>query len=79
MFSFFPCLPYNNENSIFSRPIILIKDFITDTLSQNFKYKHKEIVDLNKNQQLWKEIKKQVEEQHLKIGIYSNLPLKRRK
>jgi hypothetical protein len=76
MFSFFPCLPYQqNMTNGFPRPVIQIKDVITDNCTQGFKYDHPNYPkNIQTNQQLWEEVKKQVENANLKLGIYTDLP-----
>lgn len=73
MFSFFPCLPYKqNSNKGFIRPAIQVSN-INPNLSQNFK-----ILNSNQDhQQLWQQVKGQVEQADLKIGIHSKLPPKK--
>ena len=73
MFSFFPCLPYQNQTTGFCRPIIQIEGLIINKLNQNFNLTETLI---ESNQQLWLEVKKQVETTGLKIGIEAQLPLK---
>ena len=73
MFSFFPCLLYKqNLNRGFIRPAIQLSD-ISPNLTQNFKK-----LDTNQDyKQLWQQVKRQVEQAGLKIGIHSKLPPKK--
>ncbi len=76
MFSFFPCLPYQkNITNGFPRPIIQIKDVITDNHTQGIKYEHPNYPkNIQTNQKLWEQVRKQVENANLKLGIYTDLP-----
>ena len=76
MFSFFPCRPYqNNITNGFARPIIQIKDVITDNHTQGIKYEHpNHPKNIQTNQKLWEEVRKQVENANLNLGIYTELP-----
>ncbi len=73
MFSFFPCIPYDNKvDKGFPRPIIKIPNVISDSLNQKYK------LTRNSNlRQLWQQTKNQVEKAGLEIGIYSELPPKK--
>jgi hypothetical protein len=75
MFSFFPCLPYQqNMTSGFLRPIIQIPNLITNNC-QKFKYEHPHYPkNIQTNQKLWEEVKRQVENANLKLGIFADLP-----
>jgi hypothetical protein len=76
MFSFFPCLPYQqNMTSGFPRPVIQINDVIRDNLQQGFNYNHpNHPKNIQINQKLWEEVKRQVENVNLKLGIHTDLP-----
>lgn len=76
MFSFFPCKPYQQSiKNGFPRPIIQIRDVITDNHRQGIKYNHpNHPKNIQTNQMLWQEVKKQVENANLKLGIYTDLP-----
>lgn len=74
MFSFFPCLPYQNQSSGFCRPVIKIEQLIVNKLTMGFKLVETSIME---NQELWLEVKKQVETAGLKIGIDALLPLEK--
>jgi hypothetical protein len=74
MFSFFPCLPYEEGRRGFARPRIRIKGVITDNLPRGMKLNHKEtLLDVKA---LWNEVAEQVEEQGLLLGIYTDIPRK---
>lgn len=69
-FSFFPCLPYlPNINRGFTRPAIQVSN-INHNLSQNFKILNSD----RGHQQLWQQVREQVEQANLKLGIYTELP-----
>ena len=73
MFSFFPCLPYKQNSNIgFIRPAIQVSD-ISPNLNQNFKILNSK----QGHQQLWQQVRRQVEQAGLKIGIHSKLPPKK--
>ncbi len=76
MFSFFPCLLYQqNMTNGFPRPVIQIQGVIKNNLKQGFKYNHPNYPkNIQTNQQLWKDVKRQVENANLKLGIYTDLP-----
>ena len=72
MFSFFPCLPYKSKiNHGFSRPIIQIPDIISDNHSQGYKINRGIESDIKK---IWSEVKNQVEQANLNLGIHTELP-----
>jgi hypothetical protein len=73
MFSFFPCLPYEGEKG-FARPRIRIRGVITDNLSQGKKLNPQE--SLHDVKTLWDEVAKQVEEQGLRLGVFTGIPCK---
>lgn len=75
MFSFFPCLPYEDGKEGFARPSVRITDIISDKLPQFFKLNPQKSLD--KVRALWSDVKKQVEEQGLKLGVFTALPRKR--
>jgi hypothetical protein len=72
MFSFFPCLPYVNQERGFKRPIIQIDNLITQNLALGFKLNEQSSIEQCKD--LWCEVKKQVEDAGLKLGVYAELP-----
>jgi hypothetical protein len=76
MFSFFPCLTYQqNMTSGFPRPVIQIEDVIKQNSTQGFKYNHPNYPkNIQTNQKLWEEVRKQVENANLKLGISTDLP-----
>ena len=82
MFSFFPCKPYKQDKDItngFARPIVKIEDVITDNHTQGIKYEHPNYPkNIQTNQKLWQEVRKQVEDANLNLGIYTDLPPRKR-
>jgi hypothetical protein len=75
MFSFFPCLPYEDGEEGFARPRVRITNGITDNLPQFFKLTPQQSVHWVRA--LWDDVKKQVEEQGLKLGVFTALPQRR--
>ena len=70
MFSFFPCLPYSAKtNKGFARPIIEIPNVISNSLNQKYKLTRDRNI-----QQLWRQVKNQVEQANLKLGVHTELP-----
>ena len=75
MFSYFPCLPFEQGERGFARPRISISGLITDNLSQGKRLNPQtSLQDVNA---LWAEVVGQVEEQGLMLGVYADLPPKR--
>ncbi len=72
MFSFFPCLPYNDRTRGFARPEIKITNVITNNLPRGTKLNPQN--SINDVKKLWDEVIKQVREQKLMIGVYTPLP-----
>jgi hypothetical protein len=79
MFSYFPCLPYKEEDFGFKRPHIVIDGVITQYLTQSYKYNHQppRPISIADNYQLWQQVKNQVEDRGLKLGVYAQLPAKK--
>jgi hypothetical protein len=82
MFSFFPCLPYDKDcQQGFARPEIAIPGVINPNSNRGAKFtpesKSKMQASIEENKRLWDKVKKQVEEQGLKFGIYTDLPPKK--
>lgn len=78
MFSFFPCQPYKAESRGFERPKISVKDkdIIRNRLNQGFciaKDRH----SLDSVKDLWNQVKRQVEDQDLALGVYAKMPERR--
>lgn len=71
MFSFFPCLPYEAGKRGFARPRIRIRGPITNNLPRAMKLNHRE--DLHDVKALWNAVAKQVEEQRLLLGVYTDI------
>lgn len=74
MFSFFPCLPYEEGSRGFARPHVRIREAITDTLTQNYRLCPQQSLDDVKA--LWAEVVRQVEEQGLMLGVSADMPRK---
>ena len=72
MFSFVPCLPYDEHPRGFARPIIRIPDVISDTKLQGFK--KNERASTSDVKCLWDEVVRQVTNQGLVLGIGAALP-----
>lgn len=72
MFSFFPCLPYDENRRGFARPTIHIQDVITDTLCMGFK--KNEQATTSDVKCLWDDVVQQVTNQGLVLGIGAALP-----
>jgi hypothetical protein len=72
MFSFFPCLPSEDHPRGFARPMIRIPGVISDTQSQGFK--KNEQASLTAVRNLWEQVRRQVTDQGLKLGIDAALP-----
>jgi hypothetical protein len=82
MFSFFPCLPYDeNRQEGFARPEIIIPGVINPNLSQGVKFtpnsKSKTQASIVANKIHWDDVKSQVQQQGLKLGIHTALPPKK--
>jgi hypothetical protein len=75
MFSFVPCLPYEEHPRGFARPTIRIPDTIKDTHNQWVKLNPQaEVSDVKR---LWDEVVRQVADQGLALGIEASLPAER--
>jgi|Deesub1362B_J571_1020462.scaffolds.fasta_scaffold02121_4 hypothetical protein len=72
MFSFFPCLPCDDNPKGFARPIIKIKNIITNDLRQGRKITVMKNID--EVTILWNNVVKQVTKKGLKLGIFAQLP-----
>lgn len=72
MFSYFPCLPYEEGGKGFARPRIRIDGVITDHLTQGKRLNPQESMPAVKR--LWDEVTAQVQEQALMLGVYTEMP-----
>ncbi|HEX6182519.1 MAG TPA: hypothetical protein VFZ44_01325, partial [Pyrinomonadaceae bacterium] len=72
MFSFFPCLKYEEGGMGFARPRVSMKGLISDKLNQ--KYKLTVVESLHGVKALWDEVVRQVEGQGLKLGVFTDIP-----
>ena len=72
MFSFFPCLPYENDSRGFARPTISIPGYITPHLTQGKKMARD--LDLVEVTNLWRAVMDQVEDQGLALGVHAETP-----
>jgi len=77
VFSFFPCLPFNKAEKGFARPIIKLEGVITDDLPQGNKLNRQNSTE-NIIRKLWTEVVKQVLDQRLYLGIFTELPKKQK-
>ena len=75
MFSFFPCLPYDENGRGFARPEIQIPGFITRHLTQGKKMARD--LSLAELRELWEQVVRQVQSQGLSLGTYAELPPER--
>lgn len=76
MFCFFPCLPFDEAEKGFPRPIIKLDRVITDKLLQGKKLNPQN--SAKKIKELWTEVVKQVLGQRLYLGIFTELPKKQK-
>ena len=74
MFSFVPCLPYEPNANGFARPVVKIGGATRDNLTQGYKLTPK--TDLRGIRGLWDEVVKQVLDQGLLLGVFTELPRK---
>jgi hypothetical protein len=79
MYSFFPCQPYKANSRGFARPRIRLPNRINDNLNQGVRFRDKdrtEQLELTAMKSLWDKVVKQVKDQHLKLGVYAEMPEK---
>ena len=76
MFCFFPCLPFDEAEKGFPRPIIKLDGVITDNLPQGKKLNPQN--NTENIRKLWTRIVKQVLDQRLYLGIFTELPKKQK-
>ncbi len=76
MYSFFPCLPFENGRRGFARPIIRDSRFITDGQSRGMRLNCKE--DLTEIRSLWKSVINRVLDRGLYLGVHAQMPEHRR-
>jgi len=76
MFSFFPCLPFDEAEKGFARPVIKLEGIITDNLPQGNKLNYQNSAENIKK--LWMAVVKQVLDQKLYLGVFTELPKKQK-
>lgn len=72
MFSFFPCVRYEEFGKGFHRPIITLPGKINPNLSRNVKISKN--MEMGELKTIWDEVVEQVKNQKLMLGIFSQLP-----
>ncbi len=75
MYSFFPCLPFEEGRRGFARPIIRDSEdshFITNNLPRGYRLNPQ--VDLTQTHSLWQSVVDQVLKQSLHLGVYAQMP-----
>jgi hypothetical protein len=72
MFSFFPCLPYEDGSKGFARPRIRIPRIVTGNLTQGQRLNPQN--GLHSVKTLWEEVVRQVIEQGLMLGVCTEIP-----
>jgi hypothetical protein len=81
MFSFFPCLPFDQSTKGFRRPIIKIPDTVNGKAvidgAQNTGKRYTQFSELDTIKLLWDRVVQQVTEQSLYLGIATELPERR--
>lgn len=75
MFCFFPCLPFNKTEIGFPRPVIKLDGIITNNLTQGKKLNCQN--NIGNIKKLWTAVVKQVLDQKLYLGFFTELPEKR--
>ena len=76
MFCFFPCLPFDEADKGFPRPIIKLDGVITNNLLQGKKLNSQNSAENIKK--LWITVVKQVRDQKLYLGVFTELPKKQK-
>ena len=76
MFSFFPCLPFDEAEKGFARPLIKLEGVITDGLRQGNKLNRQNSTENIKK--LWLAVVEQVLGQKLYLGVFTVLPKKQK-
>ena len=76
MFCFFPCLPFDEADKGFPRPIITLDGVITNNLPQGKKLNSQNSAENIKK--LWIAVVKQVLDQKLYLGVFTRLPEKKK-
>ena len=74
MYSFFPCVPFEEKSRGFARPIITLPQAITNNLYQGKRLNPQSSIEAIKV--LWDEVVAQVREQGLALGVYAQMPLR---
>jgi hypothetical protein len=72
MYSFFPCVPFEEKSRGFSRPVITLPQAITNNLYQGKRLNPQSSIEAIKV--LWNEVVAQVREQGLALGVYAQMP-----
>ena len=72
MYSFFPCLPYEDGSCGFARPIITLPGFVTPHLTQGKKIAR--ALSDAELEELWQSVVQQVTDQGLYLGVHAALP-----
>jgi hypothetical protein len=72
MYSFFPCVPYEDGSKGFARPVITLPRAITNNLCQGKRLNPQSSIEEVKA--LWNEVVAQVQEQGLAFGVYAQMP-----
>jgi hypothetical protein len=72
MFSFFPCTPFESKSLGFPRPVLTLRDTITDNLTQGKRITRFE--SIKEMERAWNVVVAQVQEQGLALGIYAAMP-----
>jgi len=72
MFSFFPCLPSGQDVRGFARPVIEMKDLITNNLCMGRKATMQP--DIGAMEKQWQCVVAQVEAANLRLGVWTQMP-----
>lgn len=74
MFSFFPCLPYDQDGDVaFARPEIRIDGYVNPALKQGYKIHLRDLTAADLHD-LWEHVKMQVRKTGLRLGTCAALP-----
>ena len=76
MYSFFPCVPLEAARKGFARPVISLPQTITNNLLQGKRLNPQQGIEEIKA--LWNEVVAQVHEQALELGVYAEMPPKKK-
>lgn len=75
MFSFFPCMPAERSPTGFGRPIIELPNIITQGLRQHYRLTRG--LTVASVAEYWRDVRDQVEQQHLWLGVKARIPKRR--